>query len=494
MASTKFLGLTTKFKQMNRYIILLMTVIGFLSCSEEDKSFVLSSKPTVLRYGNYKSSIEQNQTWSSGVPTVRAGDEYSFELTNIKFDERDTIVDAFQINPNGVISLGANHNLAKGMYTLGVKVSNQYGSMTRQSAINLIVRDSLSPSINIKTKKGSSNVNLFLDPSGIPVDSLGNVLETAFLPDVEILCENMEITQVLMTPGDKFLLRRSGDLLEEDGTNKGVLQMIGPFSPKEIYRLSFTGTNEYGTAEEKVLTVCAKKLNLPYNKQLFVMDFSGEPSGLSSRIDLTEIQMGGMQTHLVYGELNSGKAFWNTQGDKNNPHPEHNENYTFARYLTFNAKTGFDDDGSNKSQSIMITAQTFDMKGAQEIRVKSAIVAQKGADLSSGDLRVEMRMVSEEDYQVMLGLDNQEAKKEAINEWKIFETTNNNDPLYGVADNTGWGYWEFNSIIAAQDLPESISGKIRVLFNIVSERQGANKSFVAPETLEIEGTFLDDQE
>ncbi|MBS2210273.1 hypothetical protein KEM09_02620 [Carboxylicivirga mesophila] len=477
---------------MTRYIISILLILGLWACTEDKDVLELNAAPSVVDYQNYAATVNQGAEWSSGLPLVRGEGKMTYSLLSVSYlaleAEEAVVIEAhpFTMDGSGLIALPVDNLLELGTYTIAVEVSNDYGTLLNNEAIKLEVVEDLLPVISIQTPTGTNEIELLVNPAGEPVDEVGNVLE-GLLPGVSILFANMGIEEVLMTPVDVFTFGRESDYVEEGATDIGVVKMVGPFEVG-TYTLTFTGT--VSQPEVAQLLVNVKKLNLPYDQAIFAMDLSGEDTG--PRNDQPETLVGGLQMHLIYGALKSGRAFWNVQADKNHPLDEFDAT-PILRWLAFNADLGYDTETANKSQSIVILNEVVDVRDVQEVRVDASFLANKAAELTSGLLRCDIRVCTEEEYQAMLAMATQDEKKAAVNSWQQVATSLGTTPTAGTDENTGYGYFEMAATIDKASLPISASNQLRFMFHMVADKDGPNPGYLAPQSFNIEGTFLDSE-
>lgn len=471
-------------RDMIRYILFFCMVVILGACSEDKDTLELNAGPSVLDYQNYTNAIATGNEWTSGLPIVRGEGPFSYHIVSVSYNEAILDVHEFVLNADGSIQLSLDNTLALGQYTLAVKVQNAFGVLVNDIAIRLTVLESLNPQILIQTSDGSNEVELLVNPAGQPVDEIGNEL-FGILTDTRILFQDMSIGEVLMVPSDVFLFDRESTHVEEGDAEVGVVEMVGPFEPG-TYELVFKGT--FTDVPEAILRVNVIRLNLPYEKAIFSFDLSGEDSG--ARNNVTEDVIGGLNSHLIYGDLKSGKAFWNVQADKNHPANEF-DTTPILRWLPFNAITGFESATANKSQSILIMKEAANVSNALELRIDAAFLSNKAADLSNELLRCDVLLATEEQYQDMMTMASQDDKKDAIATWQKVGTSFGAVPTAGVADATGYGFFELDLTVEKAQLPQSESGQIRVLFHMVADKNGPNPGYIAAQRLEVEGTFQD---
>lgn len=477
-------GRILKSKIMTRYILSILIIFSLWACSEDKEVLQLNSAPSVLDYQNYSANVLIGSEWSSGLPLVRGEAPMTYELLSVT--SQDTVVNSheFTIDAQGVVSLPAENTLELGTYIIAIEVSNEFGSVVNDKAISLEIVESAIPVITIQTPSGTNEVDLLINPAGQPVDEAGNVIE-GILSGVSLSFENLSIKEVLMSPTDVFSFGRQSDYEEEGSDEIGVVKMVGPFDVG-TYVLEFVGT--VSQPQPVSLNVNVTKLNLPYDESIFALDLSGEETG--PRNDLPENLIAGLQTHLIYGELKSGKAFWNVQADSNHPVAEYGST-PILRWLAFNAATGYESGTANKSQSIAILNEMVDVSNAREVRLDASFVSNKAAELTSGLLRYDLRVCTEEEYQAMLAMTTQAEKKEAVNNWQLVVSSYGLNATAGTNDNTGYGYFEISATIDKAELPVSASNQIRFLFHTVADKDGANPGWIALQQLNIEGTFQD---
>ncbi|WP_430817238.1 hypothetical protein [Carboxylicivirga sp. RSCT41] len=471
---------------MTRYILSLLMIFSLWACSEDKEVLELNAAPSLLDYQNYLPSVLKGQAWVSGEPIVRGEGKMTYKLKGVTYLNEVLEEHGFTMDDNGIISLAEGNILETGSYSLSVEASNTYGSIINEQAIKLEVVEEMLPVIMVHTPSGTNEVELLINPAGLPVDADGTLLD-GLLPDVSLSFTNLNIGEILMSPGDVFTFGRQSDYVTDGDSNTGVIEMVGPFE-QGTYTLVFNGT--VSKPEPVTLHVHVSKLNLPYDESIFELDLSQEQTGPHN--DVPELLIAGLQTSLVYGELKSGKAFWNVQADKN--HPDDTFDTTpILRWLPFNAATGYDNATANKSQSIAVVNDAIDVSKALELRIDASFLANKAAELTSGLLRCDVRVCSEEDYQAMLALSSQSEKQAAVSNWNVVASSFGTSPSAGTDDNTGYGYFELSAVIDKAELPESTSNQIRVLYHMVADKDGPNPGYLAIQSLTIEGTFRDNQ-
>lgn len=479
---------------MTRYILSILMIFSLWACTEDKEVLELNAAPSVVDYQNYAIKVAPGVAWTSGLPLVRGEKPIMYQILWVSYltpgAEADTEFvpeeHSFNMEANGIISLPAEHTLQPGTYTIAVEASNTYGKAVNEEAVKLEVQQALIPAITVQTPTGTNDVELLINPAGQPVDADGNIIE-GILPGVSILFTDMGIEEVLMTPSDKFTFGRQSDYVEDGATDIGVVKMVGPFETG-TYTLEFKGT--VSGPQPAQLNVNVKKLNLPYDQAIFAMNLTDAITGPQN--DQTELLIGGLHTHLIYGGLKSGKAFWNVQADGNHPVAEL-KTVPVLRWLPFNAALGFDTETANKSQSIVITDEVIDVSNVLEVRVGGSFLANKAAELTSGLLRCDILVCTEEEYQVMLAMASQDEKKAAVNSWQQVATSFGSAPAAGVDDNTGYGYFEMAATIDKSSLPVSVSNQLRFMFHMVADKDGPNTGYLAPQHLTIDGTFLDSE-
>ncbi len=470
-----------KTTDMIRFILFNCLIIALVACSTDKDTFELDTKPSVIDYQNYKKTISYGTEWNSGLPIVRDSIDQTFQIVEVKQGELVLETSEFSIDAAGVVSLSHQNTQELGEYTLAVQLENSNGSITNTDAINISILESVTPQIVIT----SNEFNMLVNPAGEPVNGDGELLE-GILDGIRLTFIDMTIGEVLMKPSSEFLMDRESNHVEDGSSEIGVVEMVGPFEPG-VYNLEFVGTVS-GVSE--ILTVNVTKLNLPYDKDIFSFDLSEEDQG--ARNNVTEDNIGGLNTHLVYGALKSGKAFWNVQPDKNHPADEY-DTTPILRWLPFNAASGFDNSTANKSQSVTITDELIDVSDLQELRVNAAFVSNKIADLTNDLLRCDILVATEEQYQAMLSMATQAEKKAAVETWYKMGTSVGAVPVAGVADGTGYGYFELQLATLKADLPVSASNQLRVLYSMVADKDGANPGYIALQSFEIDGRFLDSE-
>ncbi|MCG8579345.1 MAG: hypothetical protein MI866_05485 [Bacteroidales bacterium] len=471
---------------MTRYILSFLMIFSLWACSEDKEVLELNAAPSLLDYQNYFPTAVKGQAWTSGTPIVRGEGTLSYTLKSVSYLNKVIEEHEFTMDANGIILLPEGNMLETGSYSISVEVANSYGTLINDQAVNLEVVEEMLPLITIHTPSEINEVELLINPAGLPVDEDGILLE-GLLPGVSLSFTNMGIGEVLMSPGDVFSFGRQSDYVTGGDSNTGVVNMIGPFE-EGTYTLLFEGT--VSKPQPAILQIHVSKLNLPYDKGIFELDLSQEKTGPHN--DVQEPLIAGLQTKLVYGALKSGKAFWNVQADKNHPIDAF-DTTPILRWLPFNAATGYDNATANKSQSIASVNDAIDVSKALELRIDGSFLANKAAELTSGLLRCDVRLCSEEDYQAMLALSTQSEKQAAVNTWNVVASSFGTSPSAGTDDNTGYGYFELSAVIAKEELPVSPSNHVRVLYHMVADKDGSNPGYLAIQSLSIEGTFRDNQ-